>query len=471
MSIFKDLPIRNRPLLLSFFVLLLFQANFLIAQHISAGGAHSIFICPNGEIIGSGNNANGQLGTDDFIPYDGLQTLVEGEWSMVSCGSAHTLLIKSDSTLWAMGKGGSLGLGDYDNRAVPVQVGTEDDWVFVEAGVYTSFGIRKNGTLWAWGVGINGQLGLGAQSESLVPTKVGLSETWIAVAAAQEFTIGLKNDGTILGWGLNTNGELGDGTKDQKSAPVNVSLSSRWVAIDANIGGQSLALDQEGYLWGTGYNHFGQLGLPEDVYSVSEWTLLDSTNQYLAIASGKDHTLVIRNDKTLWATGRNDFGQLGIGSTEHSFGFVQVGDQSSWEKVTANGSYSLGITTENELYIWGKNKDWLMPSCDMDGLYQCNHPLLIENYCGTSEGGGGTTSINEQVAVGSMVYPVPVRNVMYFEHDKTYDYVRLTDISGRMVFRAEKVNSSMDLSFLRSGIYLFEAAQNNTSYQQKIIKE
>jgi alpha-tubulin suppressor-like RCC1 family protein len=471
MSIFRNLILRNHPIILFVFFSLFIQSNSLVAQHISTGGAHSMFICPNGDIIGSGNNANGQLGTDDFIPYDGLQTLIEGEWSMVSCGSGHTLLIKSDSTLWAMGTGGRLGLGDYDDRTVPVQVGTDNDWVFVEAGVYTSFGIRNNGTLWAWGVGINGQLGLDAQSEALEPTKVGLSDIWVAVAASQEFTIGLQSDGTIWGWGLSSNGELGDETIVLRSFPEKVSLRSEWAAIETTIGGHSLALDNEGYLWGTGRNNFGQLGSPEDIYSFSEWTLLDSTNQYLSIASGKDHTLVIRNDNTLWATGRNDFGQLGIGSAENSFGFVQVGDQSNWKQVTACSSHSIGITSENELYIWGKNKDWLMPSCDMDGLYQCNQPLFIENYCGTSEGGGGTTSIIEHVSVSSMVYPVPVRSVMYFEHDETYDYVQLTDISGRMVFRAEKVNSSVDLSFLRSGIYLVEAAINDTRHQQKIIKD
>jgi alpha-tubulin suppressor-like RCC1 family protein len=470
MRIFDNADNRKKYIFLFIILLIAFQGNDLLAQQMSTGGLHSMFICTDGKLIGSGNNANGKMGTSEYLPYEGLQTLVEGKWMMVSCGSDHTLLIRADSTLWAMGKGGLLGLGDYDNREEPTQVGSDNDWVFIEAGVYTSFGIKKNGTLWSWGGGINGQLGFVDVFEALEPMQVGLSDKWVAVAAAQEYTLGLQEDGTIWGWGVNINGELGDGSGVQKWSPVKVSSASDWAAIAVAGGGHSLALNQEGYIWGTGLNHIGQLGFPQEIYSTMEWTLLDSTNRYLHVTSGKDHTLAIRDDHTLWATGRNDFGQLGIGSTATSFGLVQVGDKSNWEQVTAYSTHSLALTSDHNLYIWGKNKDWEMPSCAEDGSFQCNQPLLIDNFC-SSNGGVGTTTIADAMIAGILYYPVPVQDILYFNTEGVYDYFKLTDITGRTVLYAEQVEYSIDLSPVRSGIFIVEMGKDGTHYQQRIVKE
>ena len=471
MRSFTNSPNRIQPLFLCIALLTAFHGMDLFSQNMSTGRLHTMFICSDGELIGSGVNANGRMGTNDYIPYGGLQTLAEGEWTMVSCGSEHTLLIRSDSTLWAMGKGGLLGLGDYDDRSEPTQVGTDNDWVFVEAGVYTSFGIKRNGTLWSWGSGINGQLGFDDVFESLVPLQIGLSDKWVAIATAQDYTLGLQKDGTIWGWGINTNGELGDGSGTQRWSPVKVSLNPEWAAIAVAEGGHSLALDQKGFLWGTGLNHNGQLGLPQVTYSRLEWTILDSANTYIQIASGWNHTLAIREDHTLWATGRNDFGQLGISSTETTYGLVQVGDRSDWEQVAAYSTHSMGITSDNNLYIWGKNKDWEMPSCDEDGSFQCNQPLLIENFCGSSGGGGGTTTAQDVLVEGILYYPVPVQDILYFGTEEKYDFFRLTDISGRTVLHAENVSGSIDLSFVRSGIFFVETGKDGNRYQQRIIIE
>ena len=46
------------------------------------------------------------------------------QWSSVSCGSGHTIAIKTDGTIWAWGNNynGQLGLGDYTNRNIPTMV-------------------------------------------------------------------------------------------------------------------------------------------------------------------------------------------------------------------------------------------------------------------------------------------------------------------------------------------------------------
>ena len=43
-----------------------------------------------------------------------------------------------------------------------------------------------------------------------------------------------------------------------------------------------------------------------------------------AIAAGISHSLLLKTDETVWATGKNDFGQLGDGANDDINTFVQV---------------------------------------------------------------------------------------------------------------------------------------------------
>ena len=35
-----------------------------------------------------------------------------------------------------------------------------------------------------------------------------------------------------------------------------------------------------------------------------------------------DHSLILKNDYTLWGCGRNDYGQLGLGDSNHRYKFL-----------------------------------------------------------------------------------------------------------------------------------------------------
>jgi|GEM_PF-6923331 len=80
-----------------------------------------------------------------------------GAQSLAMGSGGHKLQIRSDGTLWAWSynSDGRLGLADNTDRYVPVQMGTDTDWVSVAAGGYAgrghSLALREDGTLWAWG--------------------------------------------------------------------------------------------------------------------------------------------------------------------------------------------------------------------------------------------------------------------------------------------------------------------------------
>lgn len=68
-------------------------------------------------------------------------------------GGYHSLVVKSDGTVWSFGYNGvgSLGDGTTTDRSSPVQVSGLTDIVGVAAGEYHSMAITSTGSLYVWG--------------------------------------------------------------------------------------------------------------------------------------------------------------------------------------------------------------------------------------------------------------------------------------------------------------------------------
>ena len=87
-------------------------------------------------------------------------------------------------------------------------------------------------------------------------------------------------------------------------------------------GRHSLVLTQEGRVWATGWNRYGQLGDGTAVDRAVFTRVITSGVQ--AVAAGDIHTIVSKQDGSVWATGGNDNGQLGDGTGTDCSSFVKV---------------------------------------------------------------------------------------------------------------------------------------------------
>ena len=85
----------------------------------------------------------------------------------------------------------------------------------------------------------------------------------------------------------------------------------------------------------------------------------------IAIASGREYCVALRNDGTVWTWGRNFEGQLGIGTWgggTHRNSPAQVVDPSdptgyltAVEAIAAGEKYTLAIKSNGTLWAWGEN--------------------------------------------------------------------------------------------------------------------
>ena len=69
-----------------------------------------------------------------------------------------------------------------------------------------------------------------------------------------------------------------------------------------------MILKTDGTLWACGRNYYGQLG---DGTKTSISTPKQVMNGVAAVSAGFNHTMILKTDGTLWACGYNEYGQLG----------------------------------------------------------------------------------------------------------------------------------------------------------------
>ena len=218
----------------------------------------------SGSLQAMGGNEYGQLGNNSTNEEHTAQTVLSYTVSnprvtVIATGAFHTLFVKSDGSLWAMGDNeeGQLGDNSLISKDSAVQI-EPNGVVSVAAGFYFSLFIKSDGSLWAMGDNHYGQLGDGTTTTRQSPIMI--ESNVVAVAAGDFHSLFIRSDGSLWGMGNDTYGQLGINVLGDQGVinPVEI-VASNVVAIAGGYG-HSLFVKSDGSLWGLGENSSGQLG-------------------------------------------------------------------------------------------------------------------------------------------------------------------------------------------------------------------
>ena len=369
---------------------------------LESGADHTIALRKDGTVWTWGVNSSGQLGDGSWanknVP---TRVAILTDIIRIATGYSHSLALKKDGTLWAWGANGNgqLGDGTVDNRSTPIQVKDPSDpstfltnVIAVAAGERHSLVLKTDGTVWAWGSNGNGRLGDGTYTDNRNPVKVkdptdasgfltGVTAiaagaahsialktnktvwTWgnrdylqigrdflnpnppqnvagqvtsltngFAIAGGLEHTVVLKGDGTVWAAGRNLEGQLGDGTMlgSTLSSPIKLFAQvidstdptgylTGIIAIGAGWR-DTVAVKQNGSVYGWGWNNGGKFcdSIIERKLTPIKMKDPSDPTTFLSgvstVTAGDVFNLMIKGDGTIWGCGYNYYGQLGTGA-------------------------------------------------------------------------------------------------------------------------------------------------------------
>ncbi|RZK61278.1 MAG: RCC1 repeat-containing protein, partial [Hymenobacter sp.] len=187
------------------------------------------------------------------------------------------------------------------------------------------------------------------------------------VAGSFYHSLLVRPDGSLYAWGGNGYGTLGNGTTTDSRTPVPVSqglapAGTRYVQV-ATGNTHSLALAADGTVYAWGRNKYGQLAgihtfnyTPEPILPGAA----PASTRYVQVAAGGDYSLGLTAEGTLYGWGHNIYGELGTGTIDAASAPVAVSQGAipagtRFVQVAAGTQHSLALAADGTLYAWGYN--------------------------------------------------------------------------------------------------------------------
>jgi alpha-tubulin suppressor-like RCC1 family protein len=366
------------------------MSNLSGATQLSSGtGDHALALMADGTVKAWGANGRGQMGTgantgpDDCgggTPCGMTPTTVPGVTNAiaVAAGGAHSMALLANGQVmtWGSNRLGQLGNGgdsgpDDCGGGGPCQLDAAvvpglSDVVAIAAGGQHSLALRSNGLVMAWGGNQNGQLGqdtsgpadCGEGKCATAPLLVPTFTNAVDIAAGDGHSLAVLSDGTARGWGSNGYGETGLGSPTLsgcfcQSTPVTVTGVSGAVEVAAGYG-HSLALLANGTVRGWGDNENGEVG--NGTISASGCACIASPTEVVGlsgvaeIATGSYTSLALTSAGAVKAWGSNGQGRLGNNDPGTDSGFaVDVFGLTNATALGASYSHSMALVGDRQL--------------------------------------------------------------------------------------------------------------------------
>ncbi len=364
-----------------------------------SGSEHIVYLKEDGSVWTTGYNREGQLGTgEQNRSVDQAQKIVDTGAVSVEAGANNTYVTLNDGTIWGTGYGLISPQAFRSENAYVLQPIFSSRVQKISASYNSLAVLLKDGSVWVGGRNDYGQLGLGYTDQQMNP----LLQTTPVTDLSQPNGAPTAR-GKVLGYPIDDDGDgfatvnldasnssddwriesylwtLPDGPSNEQKPTVQLPVgeSSFTLTVFDDQGLQHsqdfvvevkpftrptsvyagnerfFMIKQDGSLWCAGE--------VDDQFFGSEYTesFFQKPTPVMAsdvvkVVDGFDHCLVLKTDGSVWGTGSNNQGQLGLGEQSSSHGFVEIWPSGATD-IAAAAHMSLILLNDGTAYGMGQN--------------------------------------------------------------------------------------------------------------------
>ena len=330
----------------------------------------------------AGYNENGELGlgnNNDYVQNTILYAIFDNDImiTQIACGDNHTIFLASDNKVYGVGLNTSKQLGieniiDLTIKEIEYFSSNSITITQIACGANHTIFLASDNKVYSCGNNTYGQLCLGFNSDSTLPQEITyfsyLYITITQIACGSNHTIFLASDNKVYSCGNNEFGQLGLENFNNQSTPREVNYFTDYVITITQIAcgaNHTIFLASDNKVYSCGNNDFGQLGLNSTEVKITEPTeIAFFTNNVITItqiACGADYTIFLANDNKVYSCGNNSNGQLGINSlieknepTEIAF-FTD--NEITITQIACGSSHTYILTSDDDFYGFGNNSN------------------------------------------------------------------------------------------------------------------
>jgi RCC1 and BTB domain-containing protein len=346
----------------------------------------------------AGQNSYGELGLGDTSQRRRFtelpsQLYLHNKIVSVGAGNEHSVFVTDRGKVFVVGynENGQCGLGNTQQARGPhalYALENEDVvQVHVHNGCEHTLAVTKEGKLYAFGYNYRGQLGVGSTSSEVSPRVVKslLTRRVVSAASSYHHSLILCDDGSLFSVGRNDCGQLGHGDSVDKKVPVLAAMPEGEQVVTMSCGQFHSVLGcASGAAFACGKNDYGQVGLDttENTKVLTKLPAFADGALVQQVCCGYYHTLVLLLNGVLVGFGRNDYGQLGLGHTQprvNGYYVISVLGDKNVCSVSAGCYHSIAVAANGMLYVFGRNNHGQLGTGDLNERHT---PHAVDTFLG-----------------------------------------------------------------------------------------
>ena len=280
-----------------------------------------------------------------------------------STGKQHSVTLSDDGVVYCFGSNceGQVGMGHYSFTLIPTPISNIPKMKMVSCGEYFTVCIDEEGSMWSFGHNYYGQLGTGNKMNNYIPEKIQDIPPIRSVICGAFHTLIITNDLDLWSFGYNLYGQLCLGIDQNKIeiqlTPQQTSFSN---IINISAGYQSsLFQNQQGEIYGAGFNKFGQLGLGHNIYAqIEPCMVLNQPSNIIQFSCGYAHSLFLDSEGNVFSVGDNHYGALGLGDNMENQNILnQILNIPPIKTISCTNGCNYLLDFDGNIWIFGNNND------------------------------------------------------------------------------------------------------------------